>query len=156
MSRTLRVPAVLLSVGYIGVIYGMIAWLMVPGFTVPEVLIWNVATTLAYGVAGFACWRWVRTSVASGTGTPSRGPARWMASASALMAVGFGAITWYDHRMHREDFSHGAVYQPHYHLQLAGGAAYVAGFLLAAVGFWLASNATAPSASDQQVAVATL
>ena len=130
---TLRTPRTLIVLGYLGVVAATAAWVVIaPGLN--ENQVYNVLTTVGWGLAGLAWWQW---SAAITTGSLRR-PSRTMALASLAFAIGIAAITERDIRFH---VAHHLTFQSHYRLAVAAGASYVVGFGLAAVGFWLASNA---------------
>jgi len=112
-------------------------------------LVYWVATTAGYGLAGFACWRWIGFEPA----TPEqaarvRGPSRWMAAASLVTAAGVAALTYDLHRVH----SQLGLGSAHYKLRHAGDLAGTVGFFLAAIGFWIASNALPAGAAQGSAA----
>lgn len=130
--QTLRPAGVLLSLGFVGVVFWTIA-LLIPAPVANEAWVYEIATTVGYGLAGLACWRWIVGNwKANGDWSLVQSPSRWMAAASLATAAGVAALTYLTHRVH------GGHY---YHLHLAGSAAGTLGFLLAAAGFWIASNA---------------
>jgi cbb3-type cytochrome oxidase subunit 1 len=108
-----------------------------------------------YGLAGFACWRWIIRFQGT-TADPLQGtPSRWMAAASVVTAAGWAAITDYYYQSHRSALNaiaHGApsldVLDPHYRLRMAGGLSLVVGLLLATVGFWIAPSGTSTAAKS--------
>jgi hypothetical protein len=90
-----RIGALLLILGYLGVVGGSVAW-MVTWWTVDpsyaEILVYQSGLALGIGLAGFACWRWTVASRAFGVEARQvRGPARWMAVASVAFAAAFAA-----------------------------------------------------------------
>lgn len=136
--RSLRLPGTLIALGYAGIVIWTITILFVfppRSDTASQTLfVYWVTTTLGYGFAGFACWRWIASNVRRHTETSRiRVPSRWMAAASLTTAAGTAALTFEFHGLHSPFAS------PHYHLRLAGYVAGTLGFLLAAVGFWIAS-----------------
>ena len=136
---TLRTPRTLIVLGYLGVVAATAAWAVVfPGLN--EYQVYNILPTVGYGLAGLAWWQWSAAITTSGS-PPSflRRPSRTMAVASIAFSIGFAAITEHSIRFR---VTHHFALQLHYLLFVAAGASYVVGFGLAAVGFWLASNAT--------------
>ena len=130
--QTLRPPGVLLGLGFVGVVFWTIA-LLIPAQVANEAWVYEIATTVGYGLAGLACWRWIVGNwKANGDWLLVQSPSRWMAAASFATAAGVAALTYLTHRVH------GGHY---YRLHLVGSAAGTLGFLLAAAGFWVASNA---------------
>jgi hypothetical protein len=131
--RSLHWPGALLVLGFVGIVFETVTSL-IPAPYANEVWVWETATTLGYGLAGFACWRWIVGNWnAQGQWTFVRGPSRWLAAASIVTAAGVAAITYNVHR-----FGGGGRWYP---LHLAGYATGTLGFLLAAAGFWIASSA---------------
>jgi hypothetical protein len=146
--RNLRLPGVLIALGYLGIAAGTAAWLVALFRGYPwEVYVSESAPMVGYGLAGFACWRWLvrfqATNVDPFQGTPSR----WMAAASVVTAAGWAAMTYYYYQLH-QNFVHervpggysGAALDPHYRLRMAGGLSAIVGLLLAGVGFWIAAS----------------
>ena len=140
--RNLRLPGALIGLGFVGVLAWTIASLIavLPTPDTATVLVYWLATTAGYGLAGFACWRWLvgNWNTKEG-GSAIRGPSRWMAAASFVTAVGVAALT-YQVYQDRPSFVLDNL-DLHYGLRLGGDAAGTVGFLLAAAGFWIASNA---------------
>ena len=68
-----------------------------------------------------------------------------------VVAVGYGIFTYYYYQFHQQLLGYrpltGPV-DPHYRLRMAGGAAYVVGFVLAGIGFWIASSAVRTAAHE--------
>jgi hypothetical protein len=138
--RNLRLPGALIGLGFGGILFWTVADLAVVSPPQATTLVYWITTTAGYGLAGFACWRWITKGWTSEAGeSPTRGPSRWMAAASLVTAAGVAALTYqlYQNRPGLEfanlDF--------HYGLRLTGYVVGTLGFLLAAVGFWAASNA---------------
>ncbi len=130
--QDLRLPGAVMGLGFVGIVFWTVA-LLIPVPYANEVWVYEIATTVGYGLAGFACWRWIVGNwKAHGDGLLVQGPSRWMAAASVTTAAGVAALTYLTHRVH------GGHY---YRLHLAGNAAGTLGFLLAAAGFWIASSA---------------
>ena len=140
--RNPRLPGALIGLGFIGVLAWTIANLIaiLPTFDTGTVLVYWLTTTAGYALAGLACWRWIVGNWnAKRSGSAIRGPSRWMASASLVTAAGVAALTYQVYQDHQPlaldslDF--------HYGLRLFGDIAGTLGFLLAAAGFWIGSNA---------------
>jgi len=138
----LRLPGVLAALGYLGVVAGTVAWIVAFRST-NEILVDQIAMTVGYGLAGFACWRWmVGCRNANVDRRLARTPSRWMAAASVVTAASFAAITYMyyqNHQYFQQQNGPGFV-DPHYRLRMAGGGAIVLGLLLAGIGFWIASS----------------
>ncbi len=146
--RTLRLPGVLVVLGFLGLVVRELAW--VEAYDQPtEYVVSQIATAFGYGLAGFACWRWiVRCRTSNADPGLQRVPSRWMATASVVTAAGYAAITYYYYQTIqnlRQNYRayHGVLpdIDPHYRLRMAGGASIVVGLLLAGIGFWIASTA---------------
>ena len=140
--RTLRLPGALIALSFVGIVLWTAAYLSVvlPTYDGAVIVVYWLTTTAGYGLAGYACWRWiVGSSKAEGGGATIRGPVRWMAAASVVTAAGVAALTYNLYQLH-PSFSFGAL-DFHYGLRLAGDVAGTLGFLLAGIGFWIASNA---------------
>ena len=126
---TLRTPRTLIAFGYLGVVAGTVAWVVVVGET-NEGQIYNILTTVGYGLAGLAWWQWSAAIPTDGSPTRSlRRPSRTMAAASFVFAIGFAALTEMYIRFH---VAHHIAYQENYRLLVAGGVSFVVGFDLAA------------------------
>jgi hypothetical protein len=140
--RTLRLPGALIGLGFVGVILWTAAYLIavLPTPDMAATIVYWVTTSAGYGLAGYAGWRWiVGSSKTEGGAAAIRGPVRWMAAASVVTAAGVATLTYNLYQNH-PSFSFGAL-DFHYGLRLAGDIAGTVGFLLAAVGFWIASTA---------------
>lgn len=139
--RNLQLPGALIGLGFIGVLAWTIANLIaiLPTFDTGTVLVYWLTTTAGYGLAGFACWRWIVGNWNAKSGSAIRGPSRWMAGASFLTAAGVAALTYQVYQDHQPLALDSLDY--HYGLHLFGDVAGTLGFLLAAAGFWIASNA---------------
>ncbi len=141
-----RIGALLLICGYLGVVGGSVAWIVSSwqdGFRLEDT-IYQAALAIGIGLAGFACWRWTVNRRGSDTNLKLvRGPTRWMAAASLVLAAVPAASTYetYDnHRQLVQNLHHlhqASIEYPHYRLIIAGGIAFTAGLGLAAIGFWI-------------------
>lgn len=154
MTSPRRLGALLLIVGYLGVISGTVAWVVswwTSELSFPETIVFQSALAVGIGLAGIACWRWTVASRSSEVEARLvRGPTRWMAAASVGFAAAFAADTYQTYDNHRVLFQHsppGEGFYPHYRLIIAGGSAFVVGLLLAAVGFWILGSATKATAT---------
>lgn len=137
--RNVRLAGLFAGLGYLGVLAGTIAWI-VAFHAIDESLVFELTTTAGYGLAGWACWRWITTCRNNDTEPESiRGPSRWMAVASVVTAAGFAAVTHEYYESHQFFAVRHLASVPHYRLQITGGLACVVGFLLAGIGFWVAS-----------------
>jgi hypothetical protein len=140
--RNLRVPGALIGIGFVGILAWTVAYLIavLPASDTATVLVYWLTTTAGYGLAGFACWRWIVGNWNKDDGGAAiRGPSRWMAAAALVTAAGVAALT-YQVYQDRPSFALDNL-DLHYGLRLGGDAAGTLGFLLAAAGFWIASNA---------------
>ncbi len=138
--RNLRLPGALISLGFIGVLAWTIANLIADQPARGDTWVYLIATTVGYGLSGFACWRWIRVNWKAPTsGLSVRAPSRWMAAASVVTAAGVAALTYQLYQEH-PTFALDNI-DLHYGLRLAGDFAGTLGFVLAAAGFWIASSA---------------
>jgi hypothetical protein len=140
--QTLRLPGALIGLGLAGIVVWTAAYLIAvaPTPDMAATIVYWLTTSAGYGLAGYACWRWIVGSwKAEDGGATIRVPARWMAAAAIVTAAGVATLTYNLYQNH-PSFSLGAL-DFHYGLRLAGDIAGTAGFLLAAVGFWIASTA---------------
>lgn len=146
-----RIGALLLVFGYLGVVGGSVAWIVSYWNMDPyhvEITVYQTALALGIGLAGLACWRWTATSRSP---TTLRGPTRWMAAASLVLAAAPTAQTYETYDNHRQLLrfpQHASAFYPHYRLLIAGGVAFTAGLLLAAIGFWALGSATRVSSAE--------
>jgi hypothetical protein len=149
--RSLRLPGVLIELGYLGIAAGTVAWLIALYRQNPwEIYVATAAPIVGYGLAGFACWRWIVRCQATNSDPSQAAPSRWMAAASLVTAAGWAAITHFYYQNHQNlvgvvthvTGSSLAVIDPHYRLRMAGGLSIVVGLLLAGVGFWTAASRT--------------
>jgi hypothetical protein len=138
---TLRLPGTLIGLGFVGIVLWTAAYLtaVLPTADGTATIVYWLTTTAGYAMAGFACWRWIVGSrKAEGSGATIRGPVRWMAGASLVTAAGVATLT-YNLYQNNPSFSLDTL-DFHYGLRLAGDVAGTLGFLLAAIGFWIASG----------------
>lgn len=138
--RNLRLPGELIGLGFGGVV----AWAVtfaIAGQPPNEVWIFELATAAGYGLAGFACWRWIVGNwKAQADKSIVRGPSRLMAAAAVVTAAGVARVTYWTYQVHSSLMYDGAG-DTNYRLRLVGAAAGTLGFLFAAAGFWIASSA---------------
>ena len=140
--RTLRLPGALIGLGFAGVVVWTAAYLIavLPTPDLATTIVYWVTTSAGYALAGYACWRFIAGGWNTEDGrATARGPVRWMAAASVVTAAGLATLTYNLYQNH-PSLSFGAL-DFHYGLRLAGDIAGTIGFLLAAVGFWVASTA---------------
>ena len=140
--RNLRLAGALIALGFFGIVAWTAAYLaaVLPTYDAAVTVVYWLTTTAGYGMAGYACWRWiVGNSKADGGGAFIRGPVRWMAAASVVTAAGVATLTYELYQFH-PSFSLGTI-GFHYGLRLAGDVTGTLGFLVAGIGFWIASNA---------------
>jgi hypothetical protein len=155
--RTLRLPGALIGLGFAGVVVWTAAYLIAiqPTPDMAATLVYWVTTSTGYGLAGYACWRWIVGSwKTEGGGAAVRGPARWMAAASVVTAAGLATLTYNLYQNH-PTFTLGTL-DFHYGLRLGGDIAGTAGFLLAGVGFWIASTARPTEPGSEHVQTSAL
>jgi hypothetical protein len=151
--RTLRLPGALIGLGFAGIVLWTAAYLIaiLPASDTAATIVYWLTTSAGYGLAGYACWRWIVGNWKTEGGAATiRGPVRWMAAASVVTAAGVATLT-YNLYQHHPSLSLGTL-DFHYGLRLAGDFAGTVGFLLAAVGFWIASTArpTEPGAEHAE------
>ena len=149
--RTLKIPGLLLIVGYLGVFAGVIAYgatftLGKQGWV--EVLV----LPLGAGLAGFAAWIWMVASRMESTNGSTKVPARIMAASCVVFAVGDAVMA---HIVSQEHSSFGLATDPSFHYtgKMIGELLACVGFLLTAVGFWLASLDVKTPATVTEVAI---
>lgn len=150
--RTLRLPGALIGLGFAGVVLWTAAYLtaVLPSNDASATIVYWVTTSAGYGLAGYACWRWIVGSWKDGLGGATiRGPVRWMAAAAVVTAAGVATLTYNLYQNH-PSFSLGTI-DFHYGLRLAGDIAGTVGFLLAALGFWIASSARPPESGAEHI-----
>lgn len=148
--RPLRPPGVLVALGYLGIAARAVAWLLALFDGTPwEFHVAQTTPTIGFGLAGFACWRWIVGCPATNADPLHSAPSRWMAAASVVTAAGWAAATYYYFHYHQrveQGQDHGgpstAVLDRHYRLRMAGSVSIVVGLLLAGVGFRIASRGT--------------
>jgi hypothetical protein len=146
---TLRLPVVLLLLGFLGVAAGTIALVVAyVGLSSGSRLVEFFAPVVAYGLVGLAWWLWTPAARTGPTGaTAMRRSSRVLAVAAAVTAIGFLANFYLNYQ-----FIHnvpGGYVPRRFELELASQASEALGMLLAAAGFWIASYSTAPT--DQLV-----
>jgi hypothetical protein len=136
----LRVPGALIAVGFLGVLAWPVADLIANSPATGTTWVYLISMAAGYGLAGFACWSWITENWKRSTsGLSVRTPSRWMAAASVVTAAGVAALTYQLYQQHAElELNNIGL---HYGVRLVGTAAGTVGFLLAAVGFWIASSA---------------
>ena len=142
-SEVFRVPAVLLVLGLLGVVAGLVGTLVMlhPPLTDGSGLTQFIAPSLAYCLVGVGWWQWIPASDATdATRTAMRRASRVLAAASGTVALGYlaafyGSLRW------RYVVGNSNFYLPHFRLEVASQLSSGVGFCLAAVGFWIASNA---------------
>jgi hypothetical protein len=144
----------LLIIGYLGVVGGSVAWIVSYwDLNSLESPVYQAAFAIGIGLAGLACWRWtVACRVTHISPTLVRGPTRWMAAASLVLAAVPASNTYQIYNDHRQflQLSHGSHDYPHYRLLITGGVALTAGLLLASIGFWIL-GATVRLPTDEAV-----
>ena len=147
----LRLPGALIGLGFVGVLAWTVTYLIavLPTPDTGTTLVYWLSTTAGYGLAGFACWRWIVGNQKANGGSPIRSPSRWMAAASLVTAAGVAALTYQTYQ-NRPAFALTNI-DLHYGLRLGAAVAGTLGFLLAAVGFWVASNARRAQSETEQV-----
>ncbi len=134
--RDLRVPGALLVLALAGVVTSTILFLFAafPGGDPATIVVYWTTTTVGYLCAGVAGWRWVVR-----TDGDVRGPTRWMAAAALVTAAGMAALA---NQVYQNNHVLSlSTVDLHYVLRLTSDVVGAAGFLCAAVGFWLASTA---------------
>jgi hypothetical protein len=160
--QDLRRPGVLITLGYLGIAAGTVAWLVaLYSENQWEVYVSQATPTIGYGLAGFACWRWIVRCRAANSEPSRNTPSRWMAGSSLIFAAGWAAETYWYYQTH-QNLVHLALHgggsfvarlDPHYRLRMAAGMSIVVGLLLAGVGFWIASIGTRGSMEPIEAAI---
>ena len=142
----LRFPVVLIVLGSVGVAAGSIVlFLLFVNFSSGTRIVVELAPPIGYGLVGLAWWFWTPAAAMGPIGAMAmRRSSRVLAVASGVMALGYlaqfyGNIRFYYYTGHQYGL-------PHLRLELASLAALGVGFLLAAAGFWIASNLTQSTA----------
>ena len=91
-----RIGFFLLIIGYLGVVGGTVAWIV--SYSGLELLRDpDIPRGFGHrnGLAGLACWRWtVVCRTAHMSSTMVRGPTRWMAAASLVLAAAPASLTY--------------------------------------------------------------
>ena len=89
MPNSHRIGCLLLIIGYLGVVGGTVAWIVSYwDLNSLESPVYQAAFAIGVGLAGLACWRWtVACRATHMSSTLVRGPTRWMAGASWVMAA---------------------------------------------------------------------
>jgi hypothetical protein len=158
--RNLRLPGVLIVLGYLGIAAGTVGWLVAAtGRTPWEFYVSDLAPLIGYGLAGFACWRWIVRSQTTNANPLQSTPSRWMAAASVVTAAGWVAITYFYYENHQSFYRQRipaatiAMVDPHYRLRMAGYSSILVGLLLAGAGFWIASSGTSSESQPNEAAV---
>lgn len=148
--KSLRLSGTLLVLGLLGLVLWIASAIRVFHST-DTAWIEELSVLLGYCLAGFAGWWWiVRSRQTQGLESAARGPSRWMAAASLVTAAGIAAETYQRHQIHATEVAHGLTSSPYYRSLLAGGFAGTLGFLLAGVGFWIASYVQSPQPSPSE------
>ena len=160
--RNLRLPGVLIALGYGGIAAGTVAWLVALISRNPwEIYVGQATPMIGFGLAGFACWRWIVRCRDTHAGPLGSAPSRWMAAASAVTAAGWAAVTYAYYLNHQSLLRidiHGpsmAILDPHYRLRMAGGFSIIVGLLLAGAGFWIVASGASSSIERLDDAVAS-
>lgn len=147
LMRTLRLSKVLLVVGFLGVLASTVAWMVViPRFTAGSWIIDQLAPPIGYALVGLAWWQWIPAAHTGHVASNAmRRSSRTLALAAGAIALGnFSQL--YGNLRFRNALHDPGFRIPHWNLQNASLGTAGLGFLLAAVGFWIAS--TAAKASD--------
>ena len=145
---------VLCALGYLGVIAWLAVTIYVYNGNPNEFVVSEVALAVGYGLAGFACWRWIAGSWKEKLDVSVvRGPARVMAAAAVVLAVSPAALAHYSYQEHQFVLGHDGT-DSHYRLIMAGDLAMVLGLLMAAAGFWIAASARGAVDEPEQIEAA--
>ncbi len=136
---SLRLPGLLLVVGFLGVLAGSCGWLAEgDDFRAGPIYFYVVelAPPIGYGLVGWAWWQWMSDDSAS-VRTASRA-SRILAVASLAFAATYAALLFnlVDVRL---SLPSNAGFPDL--LSIASDASIEVGFLLAGIGFWIASRA---------------
>jgi hypothetical protein len=143
----LRIPWLLLIAGYLGVVAGTVALVVVEGGTLHHPGAWLIylfAPPIGYGLVGVAWWQ-VAPAADGGAGAmkPMRLASRTLAAAALVTSLTYFALfESFLHFLYSLPSYENNVSWHHERLELAAYAALGVGFVLAAVGFWIASKVT--------------
>jgi hypothetical protein len=139
--RSLRLSKILLVVGFLGVLASSTGWMVAyPHFTAGSWMIDQFAPTIGYGLVGLAWWQWTPAAEAGLVGsTAMRRSSRTLALAAAAFALDNLSQLYGNLRFRYAQHDPG-FYLPHFNLENTSLAAAGLGFVLAAVGLWIAST----------------
>jgi nitrate/nitrite transporter NarK len=143
----LRIPWLLLIAGYLGVVAGTVALAVTYGGTLYHPGAWLIylfAPPIGYGLVGVAWWQLAPVADAgAGTKKSMRLASRTLAAATLITSLTYFALfESFVHFLYSLPRYENNLYWRHERLELAAYAALGVGFVLAAVGFWMASNVT--------------
>jgi hypothetical protein len=156
--RSLRPSKFLLLAGFVGVIACSICDIVgFANFTSGSWIVDQLAPPIGYGLVGLAWWQWTPASQAGSVGSKAmRRSSRTLALASVVTSLAYFSILYgnlrFRYAQHDPNF-----YLPHFNLRNDGYGAAGLGFVLAAVGFWIAPKAAqvANSPVDSDLVTAT-
>lgn len=155
--RNLRIGGILCALGYLGLVAYLVVILYAYHDAPGQDLLVDVAQTVGYGLAGFACWRWIAGSWRANLDLAvARGPARWMSAAAVLLTAIPSVSAYNKYEEHGLVLQHDHGIDPHYRLIMAGSLAMVLGLLMAAAGFWIASSARRAEYEPEHVETAVV
>jgi hypothetical protein len=139
---SVRLPRLLILVGFVGVVAGAIA--VMAGSFGASFGSWTVtalALPIGYCLVGLAWWQLWAPGAHGDDPTVMKRMRRFSRTLAAASAV--TAIAWFAYLYGNLRFLYsvpGTDYLSHFGLQLAGAAAQANGFLIAALGFWIAGS----------------
>jgi hypothetical protein len=128
--------------GFVGVIASPISWTVGDAhFTSGSWIIDQFAPSIGYGLVGLAWWQWTQAFQVGSVGSIAmRRSSRTLALASAVTSLAYFSLLYgnlrFRYAQHNPNF-----YLAHFNLHNDGYAAAGLGFVLAAVGFWIAPTA---------------
>jgi hypothetical protein len=140
-TSTFRLPSLFLLVGFLGVVAGTIGSMVDYGVTLTMGTAFAefLGAPIGYLLVGVAWWQWTPGALAGDIAAKSmrRASLTLMLAAVATSITYFGEL--YGYLRFRYSYPN-VSYQAHFRLQLAAEAASAVGFVLAAVGFWVAAR----------------
>jgi len=140
-TPTFRLPGFLLLIGSLGIVGGTIGWIVGFGFAASVAFFADqLGAPVGYLLVGLAWWQWTESVQAGGAAVPAFVcGTRVLAFAALSTSITFLANLYGNLRFLYLGPGKN-LRLPHFRLQLACYAAEGVGFLIAAVGFWIAAR----------------